>query len=126
MARIDDFKDFPIRWNGHPRYSSNKIIENDLIEVILQKLEMILYTNKYEAYGQENDFIGADLEYYLWKTHVSNEIIKSKIVKQINLFIPELNIMGYNIDLKLFEGSVRDILEINITVLGYNASFIFQ
>ena len=48
---LKDVKDLVIRYDGHPKYISNKIIEDDEIEVIVQKLEMILFTNKGEIFG---------------------------------------------------------------------------
>lgn len=126
MAKVEDFKDLVIRWRNHPKYRSTKIIENDAIEVIVQKLEMILFTNTNEVLGQESDFLGADLEFYLWNTNVSNDILKSKVVQQINLFVPELNVIGYTFELSLFEGTVRDILELNFVIQGYNIDFVFN
>ena len=124
MERTTDWKDLTIRWDGHQKYIEGKIVENDLMEVIVQKLEMVLFTNTTEVYGTES--LGADLEYFLWGTRISNEIIKSKIVRQITLYIPELNLIKYDINLKIYPGEIRDILDINIIVKGYNLSFIFQ
>lgn len=126
MKRNEDYQDLVIRWNGHQKYNSKKIIENDIIEVVVQKLEMILFTNQTDVYGQEGYNIGANLEYYLWSTRISNDIIKGKITQQINAFIPEMNVLGYDIELKIFEGQIRDIMEINITIKGYNINFIFE
>ena len=125
MEKNVDWKDLTIRWNGHQKYVENKIIEDDLMEVIVQKLEMILYTNKSEIYGDEGDDIGINLEYYLWQTKINGDIIKGKIVQQINKYIPEMNIIGYDIILKIYPGEIRDIMEINIIIKGYNLSFIF-
>ena len=124
MEKTTDWKDLTIRWDGHQKYVEGKIVENDLMEVIIQKLEMILFTNTSEVYGSES--LGADLEYYLWKTRISNDIIKNKIVKQISYYIPELNLIKYDIDIIIYPGEIRDILIINIIVKGYNLSFIFQ
>lgn len=125
MAQVDDFKDFVIRSRTHQKYSS-KIIEDDLIEVIVQKLEMILFTNKQDVLGQAGFDMGANLEFYLWQTKVSNDILKDKIIQQINKYVPELNIIGYTINLKIFEGTVQDILHINFTINAYNVTFIFD
>ena len=124
MERTTDWKDLTIRWDGHQKYIDGKILENDLMEVIVQKLEMILFTNTTEVYGDVE--LGADLEYYLWGTRISNDIIKNKIVKQITRYIPELNLIKYDINIKIYPGEIRDILDVNILVKGYNLSFIFQ
>lgn len=126
MAQVDDFKDFSIRWPGHNKYNSRKVIEDDAIEVIVQKLEMILFTNKTDVLGQDSYLMGCNLEYYLWQTKISNGIIKNNIVQQINKYVPELNIIGYDFALNIFEGTVRDIMELNFTIKGYNVGFLFQ
>ena len=125
MEKNTDWKDLTIRWDGHQKYVKGKIFEDDLMEVIVQKLEMILFTNTTEVYGQDGFELGADLEYYLWETKISNDIIKSKITQQINQFLPELNMIGYDMWLKIYPGEVQDIMEINITIKGYNLSFVF-
>ena len=125
MKKLEDWKDLTIRWDGHTKYVKNKVIEDDLIEVIVQKLEMVLFTNSDEIYGQDGYFVGADLEYYLWETKIGTDILKGKISQQINTYIPEMNLIGYDINLKIFEGDVRDILEINIIIKGFNLEFAF-
>ena len=126
MPKVEDFKDLVIRRRNHPKYRSTKIIENDAIEVVVQKLEMILFTNTKEILGQDGINLGANLEFYLWNTNVSNDILKSKVAQQINAFVPELNIIGYTFELKLFEGTVKDILELDFVIQGYNINFIFN
>lgn len=125
MAKIDNFQDLTIRSKRHPKYKPRKVIENDIVEVIVQKLEMILFTNKKEVFGQDSENLGSDLEKYLWKTKIANDVIKRVIVRQINRFVPELQIMGYDLELNIFEGTVRDIMEVNFIITGYNLSFIF-
>jgi len=126
MARIENFQDISIRWKGHQKYKPRKIIEDDAVEVIVQKLEMLLFTGEDEVFGQDADGFGADLERYLWQTRVSNDILKGVIVQQINRWVPELLIMGYDLEIKLFEGTFRDIMEVNFEIQGYNVTFVFD
>lgn len=126
MAKVDNFSDLTIRWQGHPKYRSNKIIEDQIIEVIVQKLEMLLFTTENEVYGQDSIGFGIGLEKYLWETRISNNIIENKIKKSITNWIPELDIMGYELVMNIFEGTVRDIMELNFTIKGYNVTFIFD
>jgi len=119
-----DVKDINIRWRGHPKYKTNKVIEDDFIEVIVQKLEMVLFTRQGEVYGDQN--FGANLEYYLWSTSLSNQNLKEEIVEQINTYIPELVSIGYTLDLQLFNGTARDTMVLNFTILGYNINFVFE
>jgi len=131
MAQLDDYTDYTIRWgepgvagNPHPKYNESQMIETSIIEVIVQKLEMILYSNKGDVWGIPE--FGCDLEFYLWKTSISNDNIKEIIIDQIDLYVPELNVVGYELNLELYQGVVRDILYINITIYGYNITYIFE
>ncbi len=121
---VRDYKDLNIRYNGHPKYYSNRIIEDRIIEVILQKLEMILFTRKGEVIGQPN--LGCDLEFYLWSTNAPADKIRKSILDQIAEFIPELTSMTYTVDIELYQGTVRDIMYVNITIQNFSVSFIFQ
>jgi hypothetical protein len=121
---LKSVKDLVIRYPGHPKYEPGRIIEDSEVEVIVQKLEMILFTNKGEVLGDTN--IGVNLEYYLWQTRVTTGSLKSKVIEQINTYIPELNELGYQFDLNLYEGTVRDILYLNFVINGYNIDFVFE
>lgn len=121
---IPDLRDFTIRWPGHPKYKSTRILEDDNLEVITQKLEMILFTNQGELFGDDN--FGANLEYYLWSTNMSNNTLKENVSNQIATYIPELALMGYTFNLKLFEGNVRDIMYLNFEIQGQNVEFLFR
>ncbi len=121
---LKDVKDLVIRYPGHPKYEPDRIVEDDEIEVIVQKLEMILFTNKGEILGDIN--LGANLEYYLWQTKVTTGNLKFKIEEQIVKYIPELIKIGYTFELQLFEGTLRDILYLNFVIKGYNIDFIFE
>jgi hypothetical protein len=121
---LRDVKDLVIRYDGHPKYEKNRIVEDDEIEVIVQKLEMILFTNKGEVLGDIE--IGCNLEYYLWKTRVTTGTLKSKVEEQIANYIPELSALGYLFNIDLYEGTLRDILYLNFVIKGYNVQFIFE
>jgi hypothetical protein len=121
---ILDFKDLYIKYDGHPRFHSNMIVEDDVIEVIVQKLEMVLFANKGSLYGEPN--LGSNLEYFLWETKVPVSDIRSLVVDQINTYVPELNQIGYNFNAELFEGSYRDILYLNFVIKGYNFEMLLK
>jgi hypothetical protein len=117
-----DFKDFYIKGPDSVKYVVNKMIEDDVTNVIVQKLEMLLMTRTGEVYGQ--DTFGADLEYYLWQTSVSTKNLRTLITGQITTFIPELDAIGYTLNVNIYEGTVQDILVLNFVVNGYNVEFI--
>lgn len=121
---LKDVKDLVIRYDGHPKYEYNRIVEDDELEVIVQKLEMVLFTNKGEVLGDNE--LGVNLEYYLWQTRVTSGNLKNKVEEQISKYIPELNSLGYTFDVVLYEGTLRDILYLNFIIKGYNIEFIFE
>lgn len=120
---LNDVKDLVIRYDDHPRYEVNKIVENDEVEVIVQKLEMILFTGENDVIG---DAVGIGLEYYLWQTRVSVSTLESKVRGQISRYIPELEQIGYSLSIDIFEGTYRDIMYLNFVIRGYNIDFIFE
>lgn len=120
---LKDVKDLVIRYSGHPKYEQGRIVEDDEIEVIVQKLEMILFTGDMDVIG---DPVGIGIEYYLWQTRVSVSTIESKVRDQISRYIPELNNLGYVLNIDIFEGTYRDIMFLNFIIKGYNIDFIFE
>jgi phage baseplate assembly protein W len=119
-----DIKDLNIRGVGHPKYSSTRVIEDRTIEFVVQKLENVLFTNKGDVLG-DPDF-GANLEYYLWTTNVPVSKIENEIKTQINTYIPELNSFQYTLSVDIYEGTVRDILQINIKIKDTNINFFIR
>lgn len=121
---IKDIKDFIIRYPEHPKYVIDRIVEDDEVETIVQKLEMLLFSNKGDVLGDDN--MGVNLEYYLWQTKVTTGSLKKVVDEQINTYIPELQVIGYDFELYLYEGTVRDILNLNFIIKGYNIEFIYE
>ena len=56
------------------RTNNNIIIQNN-IDFILQQIDILLDTNKYEVLG-DNDF-GSDYDRFLYELNVSNDFIKN-------------------------------------------------
>lgn len=123
--KLPDFRDVSIRWPGHQKYKINRIIEDDLTEVIVQKLEVMLMSMTNEVYG--DTYFGGNIPYYLWQTQLSNTNLKTLIMEQINTYIPEMNTVGYTLDLKLYDSNpTTDILVLDFVVNGYNVEFVFE
>jgi hypothetical protein len=121
---MKDVRDFYITYVGHPRYKEGEIIVEDSLRVIINKIEMVLFTNKGEFIG-DVDF-GTDLPFYLWQTNVSTEFIKNVIQEQFDKYIPELVNYNYTLDLSMMEGTFSDILVIDITINSVNVKAIFS
>jgi hypothetical protein len=104
MADIN-FIDFYIGYPDHPKFRSPEIIEDDVIRVIIQKYEMILFTNKGELLGDPN--FGADLTILLHQTRLAADSIEEDIESQIEKYIPEINGIDYELDVEFFEDPER-------------------
>lgn len=121
MANFD-FKDFYIGYPGHPRFKDLKLIEDDLIRVIIQKYEMILFTNKGDVFG-DPDF-GGDLTLLLHQTKLSAETIKRDLLSQIYTYIPELinNDIDFKLELEIFPhpDKFEEYMVIEFTLAGYD------
>ena len=118
MAEFD-FRDFYIGYEGHPRFTINKIITDDIIRVIVQKYEMILFTNKGELFGDPN--FGCDLTKLLYETKISAEAVKSTIIVQINTYISELQGTNYTLEVTFQQDpeNYQDVLQIDFQLADY-------
>lgn len=94
MASLD-FRDFYIKYKGHPKYNNDLIIEDDIVSVMIQKYEMLLFTNQGEVLGLPE--FGCNLEDLLFQTNVSAAFVEDRIRKQISTYIPELDAMNYRL-----------------------------
>ena len=90
-----NFIDFYIKYPGHPKFNSPQFIEDDTVRVIVQKYEMILFTNKGELLGDPN--FGCDLPALLYETQLSASTIEADIRAQISDYIPELDSINYEL-----------------------------
>jgi hypothetical protein len=100
-----NFTDFYIGYPGHPRFREPELIEDDVIRVIVQKYEMVLFTNKGELLGDPN--FGADLVSLLHETRLSAEAIEGDIRAQIADYIPEIDNIQYDLKVEFFEHPER-------------------
>ena len=118
MANFN-FTDFYIGYPGHPRFRDPGVIEDDIIRVIIQKYEMILFTNKGEVFG-DLDF-GANLEELLFETKLSAESIEAMINSQITEYISEVANTNYTLTVSFFEDPERyqDYMEILFNIKDY-------
>jgi len=119
-----DFTDFYIEYPGHPRFKDSTLVEDIVIRVIIQKLEMILFTNKGEVFG-DLDF-GGDLEYYLHETRLSAESIQDDLKDQISRYIPEIGSTPYELTVNFFEDPERyqEYMEIYFQINDYDVYLI--
>ena len=115
-----DFKDFYILYDGHPRFNSSTIEEDDIMQIIIQKYEVILFTNQGEVYGEPT--LGANLESLIFETTVSAEYVQKAINDQIIQFIPEIAGINYEINCVFTQDpfNYQDILYVNFKIGKYD------
>lgn len=115
-----NFTDFYIGYPGHPRFKDPGLIEDDIIRIIIQKYEMIIFTTKGEVFG-DLDF-GTNLEELLFETKVSSEVVEAIIEGQISNYINELNGINYTLTVSFFEDPERyqDYMEITFSIRDYD------
>lgn len=123
MAESDN-KDFYLGYPTHPRFTINTIITDDLIRVVVQKYEMIIFSNKGDLYG-DPDF-GCDLETLLHQTKISDSGVKNIINSQISTYIPEISNTNYTLDVRFVEDpeNYQDVMIIDFTISEYEITAI--
>ena len=114
-----DYTDFYIIDSSDPTYTQGQIIEEDIINVILQKYKVILFTNKGDVMGDPN--FGGDLELLLNQTKVSDVYVKDELNTQIGSYIPELINMNYTLDVVFTQDVINyyDIMYIYFQIADY-------
>jgi len=119
MAAVD-FTDFYILYKDHPRYVPKELIEDEVVNVIIQKYEMILFTNKGEVMGDPE--FGANLLELLYQTKVSESYVISTIDEQIAIYIPELANTNYTLNVVFVQDpeNYQDIMFVNLKIADYS------
>lgn len=114
-----DFIDFYIEYQGHPYYNPNRINEDDVLRVIIQKYEMVLFTNQGEVLGEPT--FGGNLEQLLYETKVSAEFVKRELNQQILFYIPELLNTDYKLDVVFAQDTYnyQEVMFINFEIQDY-------
>ena len=115
-----DFTDFYVLYRGHPRYRNGEVIESELVDVIIQKYEVMLFTNRGEVLGAP-DF-GANLLELLYQTKVSALTVKDRIEEQIQDYIPELFQTNYSLNVVFVQDpeNHQDMMFVNLTIADYD------
>jgi hypothetical protein len=121
---VTDITDFYVLSEDHPRFNFNKIIEEKDILILIDKIEILLFTNKGDFIA-DLDF-GCDIETMLWKTRVDNNTLLNTITSQISTYVPEISNYVWKVELDFIEGVYDDILMINIYIEDYHITSIFQ
>jgi hypothetical protein len=114
-----DFSDFYIIYPGHPRFNNTQLIEDDVIRVIIQKWELMVFTNRGELFCDPE--FGGDLPKYLHETRLSAETIEAELRQQVRTYITELESINYTLQVNFYEDPERyqEYMEINFQIADY-------
>ena len=114
-----NFSDFYIAYPGHPRFTDKELIEDEVVRVIVQKYELIVFTNKGEVFGDPN--FGADLPKLLFETKVSANVVENDIRDQITEYIPELTSISYELSVSFYQDpeNYQDVMEVFFQISEY-------
>lgn len=123
---MNNWVDFYNKFEGHPKYRSSVLIEDEKIGVIIQKIEMLVFSNKGDLWG-EPDF-GLDLERYLYETRVSASFVERQIRNGISDYVTELNDIGYDLTVSFMQNGERheDIMLIDFVIDKYELNLFFS
>lgn len=94
------------------RTNNNVIIQNN-IDFILQQIDILLDTNKYEVLG-DNDF-GSDYDRFLYELNVSNDFIKNYVYNNITSNIDMMD-WELSVDVQILAGVKNDIILLELNV----------
>ena len=121
-----NFIDFYIGYPGHPKFRSAEIIEDEAVRVIIQKYEMIIFTNKGELLGDPN--FGANLTALLHETRLSAESVEAEIRAQISDYISELDTLEYSLVVEFFMDPERyqEYMVINFSINGFEVDAVVR
>ena len=119
-----DISDIYIKGTRDPFYNEFKTENVTFIDTVVAKIYMILLTNKGDVFG--NPDFGADIPKYLWKTKFPASTIESNIEAQFGLYIPELNVSDYKINVYIMPGNTQDIGVVNIDLGVTNVNTLFK
>lgn len=118
MAAID-YTDFYILDKNFTAFNDTDLIEDDLVKIIVQKYQMVIFTNNGDVLGDYN--FGGNLEQLLYETKVSAETVKEYIGRQIMTYIPEAMTTSFSIDVDFQEDpeNFQDIMFIYFSISEY-------
>lgn len=106
-----DYTDFYIIDSSLNRFNDTELIEDDLIRIIIQKYQVLIYTTKGDVLGDSE--IGTDLPQLLFETRLSAKSVQETITEQISRYIPEIVQTPYELNV-VFEQDPENYQEIMV------------
>ena len=107
--------DIYIKTDGDPNFNPNTIELFDDLEIMIQQIEVLLFTRRGDVLSE--DKMGIDLESLIYTLNASKQNIETAITDQINTFVPLAAQYKVRVVIKFYRGTIRDIATINIYAL---------
>jgi phage baseplate assembly protein W len=107
-------KEIYLRGPEDPKYQSKLLETDSKIEAVLNKIRMILFTNRGEVLGEPD--LGMNLEDYLFQFGFDEADIKNKFMAQVNQYIPEMTEFSINMSVSFETDGVQNMSYLFITI----------
>ena len=104
------------RIEGDPGFVKDSVEVNDTVIILLQQIEMLLFTRQGEILGAEK--AGINIEDLIYTLNANEGSIKNNIVNQIESYCPLARKHTVNVQVNFYKGTERDIGVIDILVDG--------
>ena len=108
--------DLYIRNPGDPNYRNNALEIQDEVEILVELINMLLFTEKTEILGEH--VLGSDLERLIYELDLSKGQIETTILDQIERFVPLAQKYTVSCECVFYRGTVRDIATLDILIDG--------
>ena len=108
--------DFYLKIQGDPSFEPRLLEIDDDLEILLNQIEMILFTRQGDVLGDE--VFGSNIEDLIYSTRASAGLIETAIYNQISRYCPLARKYTTEVDVRFFEGAERDIAVVDVVVNG--------
>lgn len=100
--------------NGEKRYRNDVMELSSELDVIIQQVDLLLFTNKGDVLLMP-DF-GCNLEQYLFETSYNESVIKSIIMEQINNYIYLKGTYSVDVDVSFIKWDFNVAMLVDLTI----------
>jgi hypothetical protein len=116
MAAVD-YTDFYILDPNYNKFNDTEIIEDDIIRLIIQKYQILVYTSNGDVMGDYN--LGTNLIDLLYQTRLNGESVQEIIDGQLKRYIPEITNTNYRLNV-IFEQDPENYQDVMFITLEIN------
>lgn len=96
------------------RYKPDVLEINNELDTIIQQVDMILFTKPGDVLMMPE--FGLNLEEYLFETQWNEDIIRNKILSQINSFVYMQGVYNVNVDVKFVEWNYNVAMIVDLII----------